>query len=264
MSYSRNAGSVPHKGGGRLVQKTAVPIAKVAVYLLAFASWAFAMLLMYGILEMIFRGHFEKYRLTIFIILFGCGAFLAAHMRNLVKDGIPKVAALFQPAVPGNTGDQTSNPLTTKEPTTMANNENPSFTFTAPVTISTTTNHNAPGGIISNAPVTINQYYDKPKPAPSIIDAEIVEPAPASANAERQNQNPEPAAADDVIDINGLIDFSATVKSPGVSRNTIDKILREKNIKPCRTEKNDRAIRNLYPAKESKAAIREYFDDKKK
>ncbi len=66
MSYSRNAGSVPHKGGGRLVQKTAVPIAKVAVYLLAFASWAFAMLLMYGILEMIFRGHFENWSKTAF------------------------------------------------------------------------------------------------------------------------------------------------------------------------------------------------------
>ncbi len=146
----------------------------------------------------------------------------------------------------------------------MANNGNPSFTFTAPVSINTTTNHNAPGGIISNAPVTINQYYDKPKPAPSIIDAEIIEPAPASANAEQQKQNPEPTTDDDVIDINGLIDFSETVKSPGVSRNTIDKILREKNIKPCRTAKNGKAIRNLYPSKKAKATIREYFADKEK
>ena len=264
MSYSRNAGSVPHKGGERIVQKIAVPIAKVAVYLFAFASWAFAMLLMYGILGMIFREHFEKYRLTIFIILFGCGAFLAAHMRSLIKDGILKATAFFQPAMPSNTDDQTSNPLTTKEPTAMANNENPSFTFTAPVTISTTTNHNAPGGIISNAPVTINQYYDKPKPAPSIIDAEIVEPAPASTDTESQNQNPEPAAADDVIDINGLVAYSVKAKSPGVSRNTIDKILREQNIKPCRTEKDGKVIRNLYPRKESQAAILKYFADKDK
>ncbi len=112
--------------------------------------------------------------------------------------------------------------------------------------------HNTPGGMMNFGHVTVTQHFDTPQAAP------------ATANAEQQNQTAEPAVADDVIDINGLVDFSATVKSPGVSRNTIDKILREKNIKPCRTEKNDRAIRNLYPGKEAKAAIHEYFDDKKK
>ena len=223
--------------------------------------WTAAILLFFRFLGYLVGGNFREFWL---IIATASTLFITFLVYLLKCFRLPDEAEAVS-SIPndGSTEPYSILPMT-KEPTAMANNENPSFTFTAPVSINTTTNHNAPGGIISNAPVTINQYYDKPKPAPAIIDAELIKPAPASANAEQQNQNPEPAAADDVIDINSLIDFSATVKSPGVSRNTIDKILREKNIKPCRTEKNDRAIRNLYPAKESKAAIREYFDDKKK
>jgi hypothetical protein len=235
----------PPEIGGRIVKRFAVPLATVAVYLFAFVSWAFSMLFTYSLLEYMLRGHIEKYSLTIFIILFGCGAFLAAHLRTMIKDGIRKAVALFQPAAPGGTDDQNLNPLMTKEPTAMAENENPSFTFTAPVTITNSTNHNAPGGIISNAPVTVNQYYDKPKPVSSTIDAEIIEKATVVPNAE-------------TVSLDELHARAEKFMGRPIAENTIRNVLERASVESCGEEERGRARAKLYPKEQAEKAIADY------
>jgi hypothetical protein len=92
---------------------------------------------------------------------------------------------------------------------------------------------------------------------PSALPFYSADPAPT--NAETQKQIAEAIDTNATIDIRGLINYSASHRSPGISRSTIDGILQDNNIKPCTTKKHGRAIRNLYPSEESKAAIRKYF-----
>lgn len=112
--------------------------------------------------------------------------------------------------------------------------------------------HNTSGGMMNFGPVTVNQNFG-PQQA-------NVEPTPDNL----QDRDAEVVPGDETIDISGLIDFSVKLKSPGVSRNTVDNILKKANIKPCATEKDGKAIRNLYPRKESQSAVSEYLADKSK
>jgi hypothetical protein len=160
----------------------------------------------------------------------------------MIKDGILKVPTHLQPIAPSSTSDQNSNPMMTKELTTMAENENPSFTFTAPVTITNSTNHNAPGGIISNAPVTVNQYYDKPKTAPQTIDAEIIEKAAVVPNAETAS-------------IDELVSYTETHMGRAVAENTVRKELKRNAIESCGEEKRGRAWAKLYPKERAEKVL---------
>lgn len=111
-------------------------------------------------------------------------------------------------------------------------------------------NHNSPGGTMNFGPVTYQQTFETQQP-----QKEPTQEKQRDATADMVGDG-------ETIDINGLLDFSAKIKSPGVSRTTMDKILRKANIKPCRTEKDGRTIRNLYPRKESQVAIVAYFSEK--
>jgi hypothetical protein len=108
--------------GGYIVQKISVPVAKATVYVFAFAFWAFAMLLTYNLVGMVFRGHIEQNWFALIIFISGLAALYGTFARSLIKFGVPKAVSLFSPAEPGGTDEQTSNPLMTKEPLAMAKN----------------------------------------------------------------------------------------------------------------------------------------------
>lgn len=112
--------------------------------------------------------------------------------------------------------------------------------------------HNTSGGMMNFGPVTVHQNFDARQ-----ADAD-------SSHDNLEERDAEVIADDETIDIGGLINFSEKLKSPGVSRNTIDNILKKANIKPCATEKDGRTIRNLYPREKSQAAIASYLADRDK
>ena len=232
------------KVGGRIVQKIGAPIAKAAVYAFALAFWAFAMLFTYNLMEVVFRGHIEKYGLALFAFMFGCAVLFSEFSRSLIRLGVPKAAALFQPD-PNGTDAQTLNSPMTKEPIAMAKNENPSFTFTAPVTINASTNHNAPGGIIGNAPITIQQHFDKPPPVPSTIDAEIIKEAAAAPKAETAN-------------LDELVAYTETLMGRAVSENTVRNVLERNAVESCDNEKRGRAWAKLYPKERAEKVLADY------
>ncbi len=113
-----------------------------------------------------------------------------------------------------------------------------------------TSYHNAPGGMLNFGPVTVNQNFGGQQDESQ------------AAQSESTDIDAEDGSMDEMIDINSLIDFSVKLKSPGVSRNTITRILKDADIKPCDREKNGRTIRNLYPRKESQCAVADYLADK--
>jgi hypothetical protein len=233
------------------VQKIGVPAAKAAVYVFAFAFWAVAMLLTYNLVGMVFRGHIEQNWFALIIFIFGLAIFYGTLSQSLIKFGVPKAAALFQPAAPGGTDEQNANPLVTKETTAMAKNESPSFTFTAPVTISTATNHNAPGGIISNAPVTGNQYYDKPQLASPAIDAEVIEAAPVVPEAE-------------TVTLDYLVARAETLMGRAVAENTVRNVLERAAVESCGEEERGRARAKLYPKERAERVLSDYVATSKR
>jgi hypothetical protein len=227
------------------VQKIGAPVAKAAVYVFAFVSWAIAMLLIYNMAGMVFRGHIEEYWFAILLLMFGAGVFFWELSRYVIKQGIPQVASFFQPVAPGGADGQNSTPLMTKDTTAMAKNETPSYTFTAPVTITNATNHNAAGGIISNAPVTVNHYYDKSKPTPSTIDAEIIEPATVVPEAETAS-------------LDELVAYTETHMGRAVAENTVRNVLERNAVESCGEEKRGKARAKLYPKERAEKVLSDY------
>ncbi len=233
------------KVGGRIVQKIGVPIAKAAVYAFALAFWAFAMLFTYNLVEVVLRGHIEEYGLALFAFMLGCAVLFGEFSRYLIRLGVPKAAALFQPAAPGGIDAPISNPLMTKDTTIMAKTEKPSFTFSAPVTINASTNHNAPGGIIGNAPITIHQHFGKPPPTSSTIDAEIIEKAAVDPNAETAS-------------IDELVAYTETLMGRAVAENTVRNVLERNAVESCDGEKRGRAWAKLYPKERAEKVLADY------
>ena len=233
------------------MRKIGEPIAKATVYVCAFAFWALAMFFTYSIVEFIFRGHIEKYWLTLLVIMLGCGVMLSLTARNLIKDGIPRAVSLFRPAMPGNPDESTANPFMTKETTAMAQNENPSITFSAPVTINASTNHNASGGIIGNAPITIHQHFDKPPPAPSIIDAEIIAEAAVVPNAETAS-------------LDALQEYAESLMGKALAENTVRNVLERAAVESCGEENRGRARAKLYPKEQAEKALADYVATSKR
>ncbi len=232
------------------MQKIGVPIAKAVVYAFALAFWAFAMLFTYNLVEVVLRGHIEEYGLALFAFMLGCAVLFGEFSRYLIRLGVPKAAALFQPD-PNGTDAQTLNPLMTKEPIAMAKNENPSFTFTAPVTINASTNHNAPGGIIGNAPITIHQHFGKPPPTSSTIDAEIIEKAAVVPNAETAS-------------IDELVAYTETHMGRAVAENTVRNELKRNAVESCGEEKRGRAWAKLYPKERAEKVLSDYVTANKR
>jgi hypothetical protein len=177
--------------------------------------------------------------------MFGAGVFFWELSRYVIKQGVPQAAALFQSPTPNGTDEQTMNPLVIKDTTTMAKNEPPPITFTGPVSITNATNHNAPGGIISNAPVTVNHYYDKSKPAPSTIDAEIIEPATVVPEAETAS-------------LDELVAYTETHMGRAVAENTVRNVLDRNAVESCGEEKRGKARAKLFPKERAEKVLSDY------
>ena len=239
------------KVGGRVVQKIGAPIAKAAVYAFALAFWAFSMLFTYNLMEVVLRGHIEKYGLALFAFMFGCAVLFGEFSRYLIRLGVPKAAALFQPEASGNTAASTLNPLTTKEPTAMAKNETPPFTFSGDITFNASTNHNAPGGIIGNAPITIHQHFGKPPPTSSTIDAEIIEKAAVVPKTETAS-------------IEQLVAYTETLMGRAVAENTVRNVLERNAVESCDGEKRGRAWAKLYPKERAEKVLADYVTTSKR
>ena len=112
--------------------------------------------------------------------------------------------------------------------------------------------HNTSGGMMNFGPVTVHQNFDSRQ-----TDAD-------SAHDNLPERDAEVIPDDETIDINGLVELSEKLKSPGVSRNTIDNILKKAGIKPSATEKDGRTIRNLYPRQKSQSVVADYLADRDK
>ncbi len=133
----------------------------------------------------------------------------------------------------------------------MAKSETPPFTFSGDITFNASTNHNASGGIIGNAPITIQQHFDKPPPAPSIIDAEIITEAAAAPKAETAS-------------LDELRDRAETFMGKPLAENTIRNILERAAVESCGEEIRGRARAKLYPKEQAEKAIGDYVAINKK
>ena len=212
------------------------------------AIWAAAILLFFRFLGYLVGGNFRDFWL---IIATASTMFITFFATLLKRLRLPGDAECVSSITNGGTNSQTLNPLMTKDPIAMAKNENQSFTFTAPVTINTATNHNAPGGIISNAPVTVNQYYDKQKPAAPIIDAEIIEAAPVVPEAETAS-------------LDELRVYAETLMGRAIAENTIRNVLERAAIESCDEEKRGRAWAKLYPKTQAEKVLADYVTTNKR
>ena len=183
--------------------------------------------------------------------MFGLAVLYAMLSRNLIKFGIPKAAAFVQRIIFHVRHEQTLNPLTAKETTAMAKDGNPSFTFSAPVTINASTNHNASGGIIGNAPITIHQHFDKPPPAPSIIDAEIIAEAAVVPNAETAS-------------LDALQEYAESLMGKALAENTVRNVLERAAVESCGEENRGRARAKLYPKEQAEKALADYVATSKR
>jgi hypothetical protein len=224
---------------------------KALVYLFALAFWAVAMLLTYNLVGMVFRGHIEERGATLLALMFGLAVLYGLLSCSLIKFGVPKALSLFRKISPGDSAEQASNPLMSKDATSMAKNETPSFIFSQPVTINASTNNNAPGGIISNAPVTVNQYYDKPNPNVSDIDAETIEADPVVPEAE-------------TVTLDYLVARTETLMGRAVAENTVRNALERAAVESCGEEKRGRAWAKLFPKEQGEKAIADYVATSKR
>ena len=227
------------------MQKIGAPVAKAAVYAFALVFWAFAILLTYNLVGMVLRGHIEEYGITLFIFMFGCAALFGEVSRHVIRFGVPKAATLFHSAAPGGTDGQNLNPFLTKDTTAMAKNDPPPFTFSDGITFNASTNHNAPGGIIGNAPITIHQHFDKPPLSSPTIDAEIIEKAAVVPKTETAS-------------IEQLVAYTETLMGRAVSENTVRNVLERNAVESCDNEKRGRAWAKLYPKERAEKVLADY------
>ncbi len=227
------------------MRKIDKPIAKAAVYVCAFAFWAAAMFFTYNLVVLMFRGRIEEQGAVFLVFMFGFAALYATFSRDLIELGMPAAASLVRSAMSGNPDEAIATPLMIKDPTAMAKTENPSFTFSAPVTINASTNHNASGGIIGNAPITIHQHFDKPPPAPPIIDAEIIQEAAVVPDAETAS-------------LDALQEYAERLMGKALAENTVRNVLERAAVESCGEENRGRARAKLYPKERAEKALADY------
>lgn len=214
------------------------------------AIWTAGVLLFFRTMAYFIGGFFVE----IWVPVAGASAIFLIYFSDILKSfHLPGDAKGKQPALPTlPAGANSENAIAMiKDATTMP--DKPHIYIDKVMNVNHgTINQNTPGGMMNLGPVTVHQNIGTPQSAPESAEGE---PKESAAHI---------IGDDETIDINGLVDFSERLKSPGVARNTIDNILKRAGIKPCATEKDGRTIRNLYPREKSQAAIASYLADRDK
>jgi hypothetical protein len=233
------------------VQKIGEPALKVLVYVVGMICWAFPMLLVVSMVDLLLKGRFEEYWPHACAIMFGAAAFLANLSRDFIRHGILKVASLFNPAPPGHLVKIDAGPLMSKELVAMAGNEK--FVINNPGTVNIqdkSTNNNVQGGIIGTGTVHVHQRIEE-----QAVKTQTFEVKPAAGI---------PADDNDTIDINELLAYAEQLAKRPVARNTITNILERGSIESCGEVKVDKTWCNVYPRARAKEAVEKWAADKTK
>lgn len=210
------------------------------------AIWTISVLLFFRVLGLMVGGNFREY----WVLIAAASTVFISFLVNLLKRfNLPGDPENKQPT-PSADASMVNALTVMGDGTCMP--DNPNVEHKTLHINHGTSYHNTPGGMMNFGPVTVHQNFGDGQANPE------------SAQEEPREKAVEVVADDETIDINSLVDLSANIKSPGVSRNTVDNILKKAGIKPCATEKDGKTIRYLYPRKESLSAIAGYLADKNK